>query len=213
MKTLLYYIFIFLFISSSCSKEETRQAVIAGIYDTSFIYGELSPPLKVELTLDTLTDNYQGNDSIDINQDGVYDLFISQRIHFPPPSGTPTWEQFPYYRLTSRNGLEVATKTESYPVGMGQYNSVNWVDALNYENRIDNISEWSGSNVVRTMWAIPPISTYGFALTNGPWYNLTNVIKYIGIRMKIGSRYKYGWIKMNEISRENMLFLSYALEK
>jgi hypothetical protein len=59
------------------------------------------------------------------------------------------------------------------------------------------------------MWAIPPVGTAPY----GPWYNLTNEEKYIGIRMKIGSRFKYGWIKMNVISREDMQFLSYAMEK
>jgi len=209
MRYISYCIFIVLLFLSSCSKEDPRKAVIAGIYDASFIYHEFTPPCKVELTLDPLTDNYLGNDSIDLNQDGVCDLFISQRIHIPPPSGIPSWEQFPYCRLILRNGLEVATKIESYPVGMGQYDQVNWVNALNDEVRIIDISEWSGSDVVCTMWAIPPISA---AVTYGPWYNPTNEIKYIGIKMKMDSRYKYGWIKVNEISRDNMQFLSYALE-
>jgi hypothetical protein len=210
MKTIINCILLILLIFSSCKKEETRKAVTAGIYDSSFTFHEFSTPLKVELTLNTLTDNYQGSDSIDINQDGVYDLINSLRIHIPPPSGVPSWEQFPYCRLILKNGLEVATKIEYYSVGHGQNDDVNWVDTLNYENRIDNISEWSESNAIRTMWAIPPIS---YGVTYGPWYNPTNVVRYIGIRMKVGSRYKYGWIKVNEVSREDMQFISYAIEK
>ena len=210
MKTLLNYTLIFLLFLSSCKKEDTIQAVTAGIYDSSFTYHEFSPSIKVELTLDTSTDNYLGSDSIDINQDGAYDLIISQRIHIPPTSGIPSFEQFPYCRLILRNGLEVATKIEYYSVGHGQYDDVNWVDTLNYENRIENISDWSGSNVVCTMWAIPPVP---YGVSYGPWYFPTNEMKYIGIRMKIGSRYKYGWIKVNEISHEDMLFLGLALEK
>lgn len=210
MKKNLYYILVVLLFLSACKKEEPRKAVAAGIYDTGFVFHEFSSPLKVELTLDPLTDNYIGNDSIDINLDGVYDLVISQRIHIPPPSGIPSWEQFPYYRLTLKNGLEVATKTESYPVGMGQSDDVNWIDSLNYKSSIDKISEWSDSNTTRTMWAIPPITQ---AVTYGPWYNLTNAVKYVAIRMKVGKQYKLGWIKVNEISRENILFISYAIEK
>ena len=214
MKTFLFYIFIILLFFASCSKDDTRIPVTAGIYDTSFIYHEFSPPLNVELTLDTLTDNYFGNDSIDINQDGVYDLFISQRIHFPLPTGTPTWEHFPYYWLTLRNGLEAATKTEYEYGGMGYVGGVDWVDTLNYENRIDNISKWSESNVTLTMWRIPAYTVPIFSPTSyGPWYDLTNSEKYIAIRMKIGSHYKYGWIKVNEISKENIQFVCYTLEK
>ncbi|MCG6191510.1 hypothetical protein [Maribellus maritimus] len=209
MKTLSYLFFITLFIFSSCSKVDTGKIIIAGTYDSDLLYYEFSPPLKVELSLDTLTDNYIGEDSIDINQDGVYDIIISHRIHLPPKSGTPSYDHFPFYRLTLKNGLQVATKLQSYPVGHGQLNDVNWVDALSYKTRIDTWSDWSENNETRTMWAIPPVSTAPY----GPWYNLTNEEKYIGIRMKIDSRFKYGWIKVNVISREDMQFLSYALEK
>lgn len=208
MKTHLFYYFIILLFLGSCLNEDTRQAVYAGIYDTGFIYHEFASPLKVELTFDTLTDNYLGNDSIDIDQDGIYELFISQRIHLPPETGTPSGEHFPYYRLGLKNGLQVATKMESYYTGHASYNEINWVDTLNYEARIDNRQDWSESNESRTMWTVIPVGS----APNGPWYKLINEIKYIGIRVKIGSQYKYGWIKVNEISREDIQFLSFAIE-
>jgi hypothetical protein len=209
MKALLYYTFIVLLFLSSCSKEDTRHAVTAGIYDSSFTYHEFSSPLKVELSLDTSTDNYMGVDSIDINQDEVYDIIISHRIHLPPESGTPSYEHFPYFSLTLKNGLQVATKIQSYPVGHGQLNEIYWVDALNYETRIDVWPDWAEKNVFQLMWAIPPVGSAPY----GPWYDLANEEKYIGFRMKIDSRYKYGWIKVIVISREDMQFLSYAIEK
>ncbi len=212
MKTLLYYFFIILLILSSCSKEDNGKIVTAGIYDIDFIYYEFSSPLKVKLKLDTLTDNYIGKDSIDINQDGIYELFISQRIHLPPESGSPSWEHFPYFRLTLKNGLQVAIKLEYYAVGHGQVNEINWVDTLNYKTRINNNSEWSESNITISMWIVPPVGAPG-TLPFGTWYNLTNEEKYIGIRMKIGSRYKYGWIKVKVNLREDMQFVSFALEK
>jgi hypothetical protein len=48
---------------------------------------------------------------------------------------------------------------------------------------------------------------------NGRWYEVLNPEMYIGIRMKVHSDYKYGWIKVNATSRENIQFLSYAIEK
>lgn len=198
-----------LFIFSSCSKEDTGKTVIAGTYDSDFLYYEFSPPLKVELSLDTLTNNYVGEDSIDINRDGVCDIMVVYRIHLPPEPVPPSFDHFPFYRLTLKNGLQVATKMQSYPVGHGQTDDIYWVDTLSYKTRIDTWSDWSESNATRTMWAIPPVSTAPY----GPWYNLTNEEKYIGIRMKIDSQFKYGWIKVNVISREDMHFLSFALEK
>jgi len=212
MKTLLHYLFIILLIFSSCSKDHTGKIVTAGIYDSGFTYHEFSPPLKVKLILDPITDNYFWKDSIDINQDGIYELYIIQRIHLPPESGTPSWEHYPYFMLTLRNSLQVATKSEAYPVGMGQYNHVDWVAPLNYETLINNDLDWSESDVTKSMWAVPPKGTISTA-PSGAWYYLTNEEKYIGIKMKIGSRYKYGWIKVKVISPEDIQFLNYAIEK
>ncbi len=209
MKTFSYLLFTILFIFSSCKKEDTGKIVLAGIYNTDLFFYEFSPPLKVELSLDTLTNNYSGEDSIDINQDDLFDLIISHRIHIPPESGTPSYDHFPFYKLTLKNGLQVATKVQSYPTGHGQSSDVNWVDTLNYEARIDKSCDWSESNIFRLMWAIPPVVTAPY----GPWYNLTNEEKYIGIRMQIDSRPKYGWIKVKVISRDDMQFLNYALKK
>lgn len=210
MKNFFYYALTFLLFFSACKKDEPINPVSAGFYDNSFDYHEFSSPLKVELTFDSLTNNYFGRDSIDINQDGVYELEISHRVHITPPSGIPSFAEFPYYRVTLKNGLQVAIQLECYAVGMGQTDCVKFVDPLDYGSSIDKISKWSDSNTTCQMWVIPPIIQ---KITYGPWYNLTNAVAYVGIRMKVGKHYKLGWIKVNEISRENILFVSYALEK
>ncbi len=202
---------ILLLISSSCKKEDTSKAVTAGIYDSSFTYHESSPSLKVILRLDSSKKRYIGVDSLDINLDGKFDLFINHRM--PLESINPisyTIDNFPSFWITMRNGLEVATKIEYYSLGHGQLGNVTWVDTLNYKSRIDNIPHWSDPNAGHSMWSAPPTSWWG---SYGCWYNLTNSENYLAIRMKIGSRYKYGWIKVNEVSREDMQFISYAIEK
>lgn len=212
MKTLFQTLFIILIIFSSCSKDDTGNTISAGIADSNFIYHEFAPPLKVNLLLDPISDNYFWKDSIDVNQDGVYDLVINQRIHLPKESGTPSWEHFPYLQLILKTGIQVATKTESYPVGMGQYNETYWVAPLNYESLINNDLDWSGSDKIKSMWAVPPKGTPSTA-PSGAWFYLKNEEKYIGIKMKIDSRFKFGWIKVNVNSAEDIQFLSYALEK
>lgn len=206
MKRLLYYTLIFLLFLNSCKKEDERKAVTAGVYDPTFTYHEFSPPFKVNQKLDSLTKYSFGVDSIDINLDGNFDLIISQSFGI---STSETANLFPYCKLTLKNGLEVASKTENYNIGHGQTGAVDWVDTLKYNLRIDHLNNWSGTNTSRWMWVVPPTSFWG---TNGCWYNLTDTEMYIGIRMKIDGKYQYGWIKVNEISREEMLFLSYALE-
>ena len=217
MKAILFYILIILLFSYSCKKEEYRKPVIAGIYDSTFDLHEFSPPLKVNLKLDTLNNFYVGADSIDINLDGKFDLIIKQRLYLDiKPPINYTYYNYPFCSLKCKNGLECSEKFESYYQGQGSIGGATGIDALSYYNRIDNISNWSGiitdtlNTSIKAMWT----DTHSlYSITNGYWFYLTNTEKYIGIRMKINSQYKYGWIRVNEISRENISFISYAFEK
>jgi len=212
MKASLYYFFFILLIFSSCLKDDDNKIVSAGIYDSDYIYHEFSPPLKVDLKLDTIKDDYFWNDSIDINQDGINELFISQRIHIPAESGSPTFDHFPYLRLITKSDLQIARKIDYYAVGHGQVNEIDWVDTLNYKTQINDNNDWTEGNDILSIWLVPPLGAPG-TLPYGTWFNLTNEEKYVGIRMKIGKRYKYGWIKLNVISRDDIQFICYAIEK
>jgi hypothetical protein len=210
MKRLLYYPLILLLFFNSCKKEDERKAVTAGVYDSTFTYHEFLPPLKVTLQKDTLNNYSFGADSADIDMDGNFDLIINQRFPDKYISRFDTENSYPFCSLMLKNGLEVATKRENYSQGQGYWNYINWVDSLHFETRIDNLSDWSDTNTSRAMWLVAPTIFWG---SNGCWYNLTNSEMYIGIRMKIDVSYHYGWIKVNQISRENMLFISFAMEK
>ncbi len=210
MKKIILYLFTLQLILISCGKEEPHKLIMAGEYDSEFIFYHYSNPLKVDLRLDSTTNYYIGTDSIDINLDGDYDLMISQHLQIPHLVDAPTNHLFPYCRLTPINGLELAENTQAYPAGFGTYKTVEWVDSLNFKDRIDDISNWSESLKFRYMWCNPPDS---FVNNFSCWYEVTNSEMYIGIRMKIDSDYKYGWIKVDATSREDMFFISYAIEK
>jgi hypothetical protein len=211
MKTFAYFIIVILVFLFACKKEEDKSPVLAGVYDSSFIFNEFNPPLKVNLKLDAQKKFYVGTDSLDIDLDGNFDLIIKQRLYLDIAKPQYyTYETYPYCLLTFRNGLEFSKKIQYYIQGHGTYGTNVGIDTLNYENRIDTISEWSGTVTNTAMWIEP---TSSLVSSNGVWYYLTNSEKYIGIRMNINSRFKYGWIKVNQISRENISFISYALEK
>lgn len=210
MKTIFVLAAVLSAIFCSCNTDE-RTPVFAGVYDSEFIYYEYPTPLQVELKLNSATNYYSGIDSIDINLDGEYDILIIQHLQIPHLNSEPTQDLFPYCRLLAMNGTEIAIKEMGYGVGHGYYNYVSWIDSLNLKTRIDNLSEWSMTNELRSMWFVP--SPGSFLHNFGYWYEITNPEMYIGIRMKIGSDYKYGWIKVDATSRENMRFMSYAIEK
>jgi len=211
MKAILFYILILLLFSYSCKKEEYREPVYAGIYDSTFTLHEFSPPLKVNLKLDTLNNFYFGADSMDINLDGKFDLIIKQRLYLDKIQPIQlTDDDNPYCLLKFKNGLEFSTIIEYIIRGQGDVGHKIGIDPISTYHRIDNISDWSGNVTSAAMWLEPASNYYN---SNGSWYDFTNTEKYIGIRMKINSQYKYGWIRVNEISRENISFISYAIEK
>lgn len=187
MKRVLNYTWILLLIFNSCKKEDERKAVTAGIYDSTFTYHEFSPPFKVNLKLDSLTNYSFGADSIDINLDGNFDLIVTQNMPLDSSISTSrTADAFPHCKLTLKNGLEVASKTEKYGIGLGQTSAVNWVDIIPYNNRIDHLANWSDTNTSCWMWVVPPTIFWG---SNGCWYGLTNIEMYIGIRMNFHRSY------------------------
>jgi hypothetical protein len=211
MKASLFYIFILLLFFYSCKKEDSGIPVFSGIYDSSFTYHEFTPPLKVTLKLSSLNNFYTGADSLDINSDGSFDLIIKQRMYLDKTQPINlTDDNNPYCILMFKNGLEFSTRIEYIYRGHGDVGYKIGIDTLNFKSRIDNISDWSGDVTNAAMWLEPALDYYN---SRGNWYFLKNAEKYIGLRMKINSSYKYGWLKVNELSRENITFISYAIEK
>jgi hypothetical protein len=132
MRKHIFYLSSLLLILGSCRKEEPRNPVMAGEYNTDFIFYQFPTPLAVELKYDSATNYYSGTDSIDINLDGNYDLIIGQHLQIPHLNDNPTNQLYPYCRLTPKNGLELAVNIQKYPGGLGSYKIVEWVDSLNY---------------------------------------------------------------------------------
>lgn len=218
MKTLIIPILIILLVLYSCNKDDSELEILtlenhifAGDYDANFIFKEFNPPLKIDLITDSLHNFKYGIDSIDINSDGMFDLIISQRFFMDRNNTVQTINNnnYPFCSLTLKNGLEVANKKETFNIGHGQTSSVLWVDTLEYNKRIDHINDWSVTNTKIWMWVVPPTSFWG---SYGCWYSLSETEKYIGIRMKSDAAYKFGWIRVNQDSRENFEFISFAIE-
>lgn len=84
-----------------------------------------------------------------------------------------------------------------------------WVDTLNFNYPIYNKMDWSVTSSFYTMWCITSSMYQG---TYGTWFYVKDEERFIGIRMKMQSEYKYGWIKINQKSRDNLEILSYAID-
>lgn len=211
MKDLLYCLLLILFLLPACQEDEPAAIVLAGVYDSRMLYHELNPALELTLTEDALLQVAYGEDSLDLNQDGSFDVIISGRIPLDYKyNKTTTNDTYPFFRLYLKNTVEVAYEKETYYIGLGQTSSTQWIDTIAYKENVRNITTWTESNIYRFMWVDPPTIFWG---TDGPWFNLVNSERYIAIRQLSGSHYRYGWIKVKEASREKIAIASYALEK
>lgn len=216
---IIIFCFGFLLFLSSCEKEEIENShiVYAGVIDEEMLYREFNPPLQVQLQTDSIKKIQFGSDSIDINLDGMFDLFINQRLYSEWNDNLNQYDlthfNYPYCNLSEKNYkniIEIASKKELiYSNNFKFYTDWHWVDTLYYKENINKNVEWQGSY----MWLVKAIQGLPDRMSFGTWYNLKNTEKYIGIRMKVNTVYKLGWIKVKVCSRDNFEILSYAIEK
>jgi hypothetical protein len=218
---------LFLLILSSCRKveiEEITSTVFAGIYNDSMLYHEFNPPWQITLQTDTLKNIQYGIDSIDIDLNGSFDIFIIQRIYLDWTDDF-NWtsleeDNFPYNGLRFKNNFEVAYRKIPVNVGKGEINNIPMVDTLAYESRIDRLKNWHDSKMDNNsymgfyngsiwLWGAAPSLFWNY----GIWYSITNKYIYIGIRKNTDTGYKLGWIKVKVYSRDKFEIMSYAIEE
>ena len=225
---LIFLSIIFLLLLCSCDKEkEERIPVMAGTTNNDMLYYEYNPPLELQLQLDTLKKIKLGIDSVDIDLDGNFDIVINQRIFLDWSDDFNRSylekDNFPFIGLRLKNGFEVAYKNLSFPLGQGAFYSVQMVDTIPNQARLDKITEWHDSNMNSSayigyynnsiwFWGAPP-SSFWFLGNYGPWYRLSNEEMFIGIRKKFDTEYKLGWVKIKVFNHDKFVILSYAIEK
>jgi len=200
-------IFLIVFLFCFCSVQNENNEIYSGVYDESFYYQEFTPAIKIDLIWDSLYVG-RGSDSIDIDLDGIFDVVIIQNINqFKNYNGISG----PYssYRLHFKEDIEIAIIRETFYVGLGQTSDKDWVDTVSVNTSINNLNFGTSKNHTKLMWSDNPAAM----LSSGPWSKITDSVKYIGIRKRQESSYKFGWIKAKIITKDTVIFESCAIEK
>lgn len=203
---------IILLLIFSCKADFDDKLVVAGKYDYTYIYHEFLPPLTVEMKLDSLTNFYFGEDSIDFDFDGNFDANIVAR--FPLNDSLAeinNIDEDSFFRIYMKNDYQVAVKDMPYSCGHGYCNYIPLICPIEYNTLLNNFPDWSDTKNTSILW-LKPYSHWKFSW----WSQIENEEMYIGIRRKeTGARnkinYKYGWIKVNALSHKNISFTSFAL--
>lgn len=196
----------------SCKKDPVsepndspKSEVYAGVYDSSFSYHEFMPPHEISIVWDNKGLYGAGHDTLDLDSNGTPDLFIAlytlnqDSLHLITGMPNP----YPSCVLHGENGLEIALYSESYATGLGQTATAIFADRLDFNERIDEISDWKK---VLKMWSenpggagMPPF---------GDWYN-ASAESYLAFRMD-GN--KFGWIEVDASDAQDPKFIRYAFQ-
>ena len=213
-----------LFLIVSCEKEEDRPSVMAGITNNNMLYFENHPALELQLQTESLGEIKIGIDSIDIDLDGSFDIFINQRVYldWTDDFNRTSLEEsnFPYVGLSLKNNFEVAYRNIPVNVGKGYINYIPMVDTISYESRIDGLRNWHDSKMDNNSYMgfyNGSICLCGVAPSPfwncGIWYSIKNKVIYLGIIKKNDTGDNLGWIKVKVYSRDKFEISSYAIEK
>lgn len=209
LKYLALIVFVILF---SCDKNHIQYGIVAGQHDSGFVFKEFSPSKQIATILDTVIYYKNGAYSLDVDQDGTFDLFFELRLSTNKSvHKIGDTYYYPYLKVRCANNFEVVIEYMVENCGHGFCSQKAFVAGLQMNDIINNQLEWSGTQNKITIWIEPPIPNYAL----GWWYYYKNEVRYLAFRKKVGENprreiYKYGWIKINCTSFRDMLFESFA---
>ena len=193
----------------SCKKDtplspEIPAHIKAGNED-NMVYTEYGQPIALIYTShDSTVYSKFGNDSIDVDLDGVYDFILNSKSPYQMEYNVP---QSFYYSLQPVSNIELAYTEEILVTKYGNFKDY-WVNGYNHNDHISKEDQvWR--NTTTYFWEFNPMLP---SASKGPWFDGSHGTRYVGIRKKVNHQYKYGWVKINHVSRDEIYFVGYALE-
>jgi hypothetical protein len=205
MKNILFIFILFFTISCEKSDKDPFLPVIAGSVNEDMFFRALDPEIIIDISW-TQCGYGIGEDSIDFNQDGDFDLFfdvqfLDQELFWSPECCPPYLDCWPNSVEFSIYGSQ-NTYIASYYELWDEIYFWDYADTIPEGFRIDTITKWENGTM---LWSeTTPVS-------DGAWYKL-NKTMYLGIRFGDSTNYKYGWIEVIGSVDNNPIFKSYAIE-
>lgn len=188
------------------SEDNTTTAieVYTGVSDNTFDSILYQPNFEVPIIWDVQNLYGVGEDSLDFDQDGLYDFYMKLSLLNQANSNLLTGlpDPFPNCVLRTNNGYEIGFYTQSFPIGLGQTSTISFVDRHDLNERIDLNSNWSTAG---KMWQENPSLTQPY----GDWHG-ANGTYYISIRK---DNVKYGWIEVDATNHENPKIVRMAIQQ
>jgi Secretion system C-terminal sorting domain len=145
--------------------------------NAQIVYTDVNPDILQFCTATSLNSCFIG-DSIDINNDGIFDLKLQGAAYAIVQQNPPSRRG--YIRVSPLHGSAVNTDTAGKPLSM------------NLNDAIDAGGSWltAASQIL-----ISSQSGGGIPLPSGNW--LAGTDKYLGLKIVSGNQINYGWVQLN----------------
>lgn len=214
MKRALFFLTLSAIFSNltSCTKEkETIDSsnVKAGIYFSDYVHYAYPSPLSVQISWDSQNLYGNGQEFIDVNLDGVWDLKIELNIFNTDSfnvinNGFPN-SFLPSCNLTGANGIEFIGYTTVDSISSAGPTIINWSEPLEYRTPINVNSDWVSQTKIM-FWKFRPFLSTGLGLSRGNWFYVDGV-RYIGFRLN-GN---YGWVSIDATNPYDPRIIEFAM--
>lgn len=217
MKTI-YFLLIGFFLFS-CKKEvvtpietnDPEETVVPdefrliGYHDENYDYFEIQDSTALVYSEEFPEHNKKsGEDSIDIDLDGITDFKISSSARLTAASGFGVYN----YSVTPQTGYEVAYVREGQTIHIGSFYT-NFIKRFNNgDKQLILKDKWITTKIYFwfLQWFVPYYSI-------GPWLDKPSGIYYFAVRKLVENEYKYGWIEVEYVNDEVIYFKRFAIEK
>ena len=212
MRSTKFIVLIFILTLFSCRKDVALvpennwgTPVYAGVYDSSYYYFEYSTPLELTVVWDSQNLYGLGADSIDLNNDSLYDCYIEMSLVNSDSSHLITGypDPFPHLILELNNDLKILSYYKFVYTGGGTGYKLNYVKDLDYGVRVDTLIDYY-NYTFNEMWREIPMNISYYS----DMYSIHDTT-YMALKFDTD---KFGWIKVDMTVPKNPKFLSVAVQ-
>ncbi len=203
---IIFYLMLFAYLVFSCKKDTVNPSIVyAGVQNEDMYTKVFSPAKEIIMTFDSQNLYGAGSDSIDIDNDGIFD-FIFYLNYYNPDSVHLITSQYPNptpsFVINFKEGISMAKDSVLMYTGLGTVTFFKYATAFKLNQQISFYKTWQKNSL--KIWTEIPV---GNVSTYGEWYS-ANETRYIGFQKNS----KLGWIKVDITSPKNPKIISYSIQ-
>lgn len=200
MKTT-FSILLFVLVLFSCKKEvENPSKVYAGVENVGMYTKVYTPAKEITMTYDSQGVYATGKDSIDVDNDGVFDFTFYLNYFSSNLVGNPN--PVPSFKMEFNDDILVCLDSVSVYIGLGAVTHFRYANCFPFDEQISFHNNWIKHSV--DLWTEVPVWSTS---ARGEWYHALGK-RYIGFH----KGQKMGWIEIDVTNAKNPKIIAHSIQ-